>query len=440
MINQNQIQRHLPGQRILKTSIAVTLCLLYYMLRGRQGETMPAEAAITAIICMQSDLHDTRKSGFSRLAGTVIGAVWGFLFLLLMALVPALGKNLLILYPLIGAGTLLALHSAVLFHRPDASGLAAIVFVCVVIAYPDIENPLDQAFHRILDVMLGTGIALLVNAVRLPRARQRNKVFFIPMDCLAENHLTQLSPPVLFQLQKLQQDGAKICLVSGHAPAFQTTQLGAVKFNVPMIVMDGAAIYDPNENVYTATTNMNPASCRWLMKRLDDQSYFIYTVHRDRNCIHHHGTLTEMEEKVYRHLKRSPYRYYLDDDHFSVSDVVYIKLVTDREHAGQLQRDLERFNEYYPLGKYAKFSRIPNAYQQALVMQWTQQHGSFEGMPWSIEPATCNLLTQFVNLYMKNQKDPSLSTPPLGNTFWSYMLVSQEGKEKKGKQQMKEIY
>ena len=91
MINQNQIQRHLPGQRILKTSIAVTLCLLYYMLRGRQGETMPAEAAITAIICMQSDLHDTRKSGFSRLAGTVIGAVWGFLFLLLMALRYATG-------------------------------------------------------------------------------------------------------------------------------------------------------------------------------------------------------------------------------------------------------------------------------------------------------------------------------------------------------------
>ena len=105
-----------------------------------------------------------------------------------------------------------------------------------------------------------------------------------------------------------------------------------------------------------------------------------------------------------------------------------------------LQRDLERFNEYYPLGKYAKFSRIPNAYQQALVMQWTQQHGSFEGMPWSIEPATCNLLTQFVNLYMKNPSDPSLSMPPLANTFWSYMLVSQEGMEKKGKQQMKEIY
>ena len=341
MINQYSIQRLLPGQRILKTGIAVTLCLLYYMLRGRQGGSMPAEAAITAIICMQSDLHDTKESGFSRLAGTVIGAVWGFLFLLLMALFPVLGKNLLILYPLIGIGTLIALHSAVLIRRPDASGLAAIVFVCVVIAYPDIENPLDQAFHRILDVMLGTAAAMLVNAVRLPRAKMRGKVFFIPMACLAENLLAPLSPPVLFQLQKLQQEGARICLMSEHAPAFQTTQLDGMKFNVPMIVMDGAAIYDPNENVYTATTNLNPASCRWLMKRLEDQSYFVYTVHRDRNCIHHHGKLTEPEEKVYRYLKRSPYRYYLDDDHFSVSDVVYIKMVTTREQADQLQRDLE---------------------------------------------------------------------------------------------------
>lgn len=105
-----------------------------------------------------------------------------------------------------------------------------------------------------------------------------------------------------------------------------------------------------------------------------------------------------------------------------------------------LQRDLERFNQYYPLGKYAKFNRIPTAYQQALVMQWTQQHGSYDGMPWSIEPATCRQLNQFVGLYMQNPNDPALQQPPLGNTFWAYMLVSQVAKERMGKQQMKEIY
>ena len=341
--NEKRFHWYPVGQRIIKTSIAVTLCLFFYMLRGYRGDGMPAEAAITAIICMQPFVHGTTENALNRLSGTVIGACWGFLFLLIMMLFPALGKNRVLLYILMGIGTLVTLHSAVLIRQPDASGLAAIIFICVVIAYPDIEDPLDQAFHRILDVMVGTVIAVTVNSVRLPRRKHPERVFFLPMMHLTTDQLAQLAPPVLFQLQNLYREGAKICLMSRHAPAFQTSQLGQVKFTVPMIVMDGAAIYDPNENAYLATTNLNPASTRWLMKRLEDmgKSFFIYTVHRDRNCIYHHGTLTDLERTIYQRLKRSPYRYYLDDDHFSVSDVVYIKLVLDGDDADRVQRELE---------------------------------------------------------------------------------------------------
>ena len=241
---------HPPGQRMVKTSVAVTLCLLVYALIGCQGGSMPAEAAITAVICVQPYLRNTRESGLNRLWGTAVGAVCGFLFLLGVRLFPALGERSLLLYPLMGLGTLLALHSAVLFRRPDASGLAAIVFICVVVAYPDIASPLRQAFLRILDVMLGTAAAILTNCVRLPRATRRNLVFFIPMERLSGDRFAPLDASVLFRLQSLMKDGAKICLMSRHAPAFQTTQLGTMKFSVPMIVMDGAAIYDPNENEY----------------------------------------------------------------------------------------------------------------------------------------------------------------------------------------------
>ena len=317
------------------------LCLLFYKLTGCENRGSPTEAAITAIICMQPCVHDTTESGVNRLSGTVIGAIWGFLFLLSMILFPALERNRSLIYLLIGIGTLLSLHSAVLIRRPDASGLAAIVFVCIVFAYPDVENPLEQAFRRILDVMLGTVAAILINGVRLPRAKQHNRVFFIRMAGLTDSHFNRLPSSVLFRLQNLLHNGAKICLMSEHPPTFQTTQLGMMKFNVPMIVMDGAAIYDPNKNVYVAVSNLNPASCRWLMKRLDSLSFFIYTVHRDRNCIYHHGELTELESTVYRRLKQSPYRYYLDDDHFSISDVVYIKIVTTREQAERLRSELD---------------------------------------------------------------------------------------------------
>ena len=383
------IEWHPVGQRIVKTSAAVTLCLLFYMWRGYQGDAMPAEAAITAIICMQPDLRDTRENALTRLAGTMIGALWGFLFLLLMLMFPALGKNLLVLYPLMGLGTLIALHSAVLLRRQGASGLAAIVFVCVVIAYPDITDPMDQAFHRILDVLVGTVTVLAVNAVRLPRVRLREKVFFVRMKDLAKDQFSNLDPSVLFRLQSLYQEEAKICLMSEHAPSFHASQLGHVKFTVPMIVMDGAALYDANENVYLSVTNLDPASCRWLSKRLESMnvSYFIYTVHRDRNCIYHHGPLSEAERQVYLHLKKSPYRYYLDDDHYSVADTVYLKAVAPREETERIQRELQPMLEKmklrsvirpqagiengYSLYFYAAHADVPHA--QAHLMQLLRQ-------------------------------------------------------------------
>ena len=331
------------GQRIIKTGLAVMLCLFFYMWRGYQGESMPAEAAITAVICMQPWIHETGKSALTRLGGTVIGALCGFVFLLLMLLFPALGRNRLVLYPLMGIGTMIALHSAVVIRQQEAAGLAAIVFICVVIAFPDITNPMNQAFHRILDVLVGTVTAMAVNAVRLPRIRRRNRVFFVHMDDLAQNQLAQLSPSVLFRLQNLYQEEAKVCLVSEHAPAFHASQMNHVKFTVPWIVMDGAALYDPNENVYLSVTHPDPSSCRWLIRKLEGMkvSFFIYTVHRDRNCIYHHGPLSEAERQVYLHLKKSPYRYYLDDDHYSVSDVVCLKIVASREEAERLRNELQ---------------------------------------------------------------------------------------------------
>jgi hypothetical protein len=88
-MNDIKTERHfyLPhiGQRIVKTSIAVFITLLVYYLRGYRGAEMPAEAAITAIICMQPYVRDTRDFAVNRFIGTLIGAAWGLAFLLLMA-------------------------------------------------------------------------------------------------------------------------------------------------------------------------------------------------------------------------------------------------------------------------------------------------------------------------------------------------------------------
>ena len=278
----NEIDRAKPGfpligQRITKTTIAVFLCLLIYYLRGYSGQDMPTESAITAIICMQPYVRDSRDYAINRFAGSLVGAAWGLLFLLLMYAVPALGSVKPLLYALMAVGVMLSLYTAVLVKKSDAASLAAIVFLCVVIAFPDIEEPLQQAFVRILDVFIGTAVAIGVNVFHLPREKHRERVFFVRTKDLVPDRFSHIPSAALFRLNYLYNDGAKICLMSEHAPAFFALQMSAAKLNVPLIVMDGAAIYDAQENVYLRTENIPVSDSARLRERLDSLGigYFV---------------------------------------------------------------------------------------------------------------------------------------------------------------------
>jgi len=328
------------GQRVIKTSIAVFLCLVFYHLRGYHEGTISAEAAISAIICMQPYVHDTRDYAINRISGTLLGAFWGFLFLLI---VPMFSIRGIPLYALMGLGTLISLYSAVVIHKPDTSSLAAIVFICVVIAYPEVDFPLYHAFRRVLDVLVGTLIAIGVNVFRLPRVRLRNQLFFIHTKDLSRDHLSQISSSVLFRLSYLNRDGAKICMISEHAPAFFISQICQIRLNAPIIVMDGAGIYDANENIYLATNCIPCESSEWLMGKLNSMgfSYFIYTVNKNRNFIYHHGTMSQEEQMVMQRMRRSPYRHYLNDDSFDLKDIVYIKIVAREDRAERVWRTMK---------------------------------------------------------------------------------------------------
>ena len=240
----------LVGQRIVKTSIAVFFCLMIYYLRGYSGNDMPTEAMITAIICMQPYVRDSGEFALNRLAGTMIGAFWGLMFLLMLLIFPQMGRSMPLIYARMALGVLISLYTAVLIGKPDTASLAAIVFLCIVIAFPEIEQPLQQAGERILGVFIGTFVAIGVNIFRLPRDKQRDLVFFLRTKDLVPDRFSQIPAAAMFRLNYLYADGAKICLMSEHAPAFFVMQMQHTKLNVPLIVMDGAALYDAEQNVF----------------------------------------------------------------------------------------------------------------------------------------------------------------------------------------------
>ena len=61
------------GMRIVKSALAVFVCLLIDRLRGG----MPFYAAIAAILCMQPDVANSLKTAANRVIGTLVGGLAG---------------------------------------------------------------------------------------------------------------------------------------------------------------------------------------------------------------------------------------------------------------------------------------------------------------------------------------------------------------------------
>lgn len=79
-----KIQKHIPmiGLRIVKSGIAVALCFVIAYFRGNEGIVF--YSLLSALWCIQMYRSNTKKNAIQRFSGTVIGALYGLAFLLLL--------------------------------------------------------------------------------------------------------------------------------------------------------------------------------------------------------------------------------------------------------------------------------------------------------------------------------------------------------------------
>ena len=154
----------------------------------------------------------------------------------------------------------------------------------------------------------------------------------------------------MFRLNYLYADGAKICLMSEHAPAFFVMQMQHTKLNVPLIVMDGAALYDAEQNVFVQAETLDPEDTARVIERLRELgiSCFVYTIHNNKTCIFHIGEIRPPEKTVFDRMRRSPYRHYLEGEVFVPEEVVYIKII---DEAGTLTETEYHMSKVLPKGR-----------------------------------------------------------------------------------------
>lgn len=103
-----------------------------------------------------------------------------------------------------------------------------------------------------------------------------------------------------------------------------------------------------------------------------------------------------------------------------------------------LQRDMEKFMQYYPLGRFVGYDHIPRSFQEILIGNWMKTHSDPRTIPYSVDAQNVNNTLNFIQLYMQNPKDPQLNQQPYVSNAWHYMVV--QDKEEAKKEEKKTIY
>lgn len=87
-----------------------------------------------------------------------------------------------------------------------------------------------------------------------------------------------------------------------------------------------------------------------------------------------------------------------------------------------LDKNLEHFYRYYPLGRYLGYNHIPKSYQEALLFMWCQNHNPLrERTPWSINPKIIERLQGYAQICIQQKNSEPLLRNDFGDTYWYYL-------------------
>ena len=167
------------GMRMVKTAVAVLICLLLSALVDR--EDMRVYSTIAALLCIQPYAQDTKVAAIQRAVGTAIGSVFGVAVLLMEMYVLHIWGTLTG-YVVAAVGIVPVLWISVVLHSANAAALSGIVFLSITVTHVTDATPWIFAWYRMWETLAGIAVGVAVNAFQIPRRKRRDVLFVSGLD------------------------------------------------------------------------------------------------------------------------------------------------------------------------------------------------------------------------------------------------------------------
>lgn len=329
-----RVKEYFPpiGLRIIKSAVAVALCYVVSFIRGNSGIVFYSQLA--ALWCMQVYVANTRKNAVQRTIGTVIGAVYGLIFLLLKEQF-VLTKRLdeIVSAAVISLMLIAVLYTTVLIKKKQASYFSCVVFLSIAVNHMSDANPYLFVWNRFLDTMIGIAIGIGVNCFSLPRKKRRDILFISGLDDTLLSPDDNLSDYSRIELNRMLDDGMNFTLSTMRTPAALMETMRDIRLKLPVIAMNGAVLYDTRENMYLKTYVISSAESEKVLSLAQEQGLmcFCNVIVDDMLVIYYDETGDQVHARLIKELRRSPYRNYVRRPLPENEYVVYFMLLYPQE-------------------------------------------------------------------------------------------------------------
>jgi len=297
--------------RIVKSTVAVGLSILVYLLAGLEG--LPFFIIIAALQSMQPYQRNVREIAVRNVFGTLVGAVCALIILMLQYFVLGPNNTEYIWYCVfVTLGIGVSIYSAVVLGHGEAAYFTAVVYLCIVMVHLDNQNPFKYVMQRLFETLLGIGLGMAINAIRIPRRRVRDTLFVAALDDVLHSESSILPEYSKVELNRILDDGVRLSIITQHSSASFWEAAGSIRFKMPVILLDGAVLYDPAEKRYLSKVQLEYEQAREITELLEDEelSLFQSAVIDDSVIIFNHH-IAESTREIHEHMRRSNYRNYI---------------------------------------------------------------------------------------------------------------------------------
>lgn len=377
----HDLKHHLPriGLRIAKSAIAAGLSIFIYYLLGFDG--MPFFIVLAAIQCMQNYSRDIKMVVLDNISGLFIGAVCALVIIWLQYMLPvSTGLNSMwnALFIALGVGT--SLYTAVILNKGSIAQFTAVIFLCIVGVHVENESPFLYVAQRLVETLAGVAIGTLINITHLPRKKNLDTIFAVSMDEVLHSEISHLPDYSKVEINRILDEGINLTLMTRHSAASLREAGAGIEFRMPVILMDGAAIFDPNDDRYLETVELEHEDAVRMQKVLQefDLSVYISTVINNSMLIYYEHILPDSRE-MFDRLRRSPYRNYLHRALPEGMNAINLTAIgskdkIDHAYSQLLERD---FHHRYKIIRYDFEEKCPYAYMRVISKE-ADRHRSLE--------------------------------------------------------------